>query len=676
MKKILGLGLGAFLCVFVSSCGGGSGSQSLAGDDSVVVASVDAGQDISASEGELVVLEATMLNTSEDAEIEWLQIFGPEVEFNQTDTLVTELILPNVRGGDEDVIIRISVNDGDLQMYDDITITIVNLTDGPRGPSSQGVNDDRRDRRRDEHYEDERQVDKRPIRTYDGSQNNRDNPEWGSAFQHLQRLANSDYSDGISSLAGESRASARVISNTVIDQAEDESIPNEFGFSDMVWQWGQFIDHDLDLTDGAEEQADIIVPAGDPWFDPESTGTQIIPFSRALFDPETGTSADNPREQENEISSWLDGSMVYGSDDERAIALRVGADSPYLQTSSNNLLPFNVDSLANANGFATDPTTLFLAGDVRVNEQAGLAVMHTLWVREHNRIARELVEDRSSSDPEVVFQQARRLVIAKLQKITYDEFLPALLGNRAIPKYKGYDSSINPTIFNEFSVAAYRFGHSLINQQLLRLDAQGNEVADGHLSLREAFFTAPSILTSKNSLDPILRGLANQPHQSIDAKVIQDLRNFLFGAPGDGGLDLPSLNIQRGRDHGVPSYNDMRVAMSLEPYSLFSQITSDVDVQTALSEAYAGDIDQIDLWVGGLAEDAVKNSQFGELFQAIILKQFLDLRDGDRFWYENHLTEDELKLVERTTLARVIRANTDIGNEIQDNVFEAPRRKK
>ena len=121
MKKILGLGLGAFLCVFVSSCGGGSGSQSLAGDDSVVVASVDAGQDISASEGELVVLEATMLNTSEDAEIEWLQIFGPEVEFNQTDTLVTELILPMVRGGDEDVIIRISVNDGDLQMYDDIT---------------------------------------------------------------------------------------------------------------------------------------------------------------------------------------------------------------------------------------------------------------------------------------------------------------------------------------------------------------------------------------------------------------------------------------------------------------------------------------------------------------------------------------------------------------------------
>ena len=122
------------------------------------------------------MLEATMLNTSEDAEIEWLQIFGPEVEFNQTDTLVTELILPNVRGGDEDVIIRISVNDGDLQMYDDITITIVNLTDGPRGPSSQGVNDNRRDRRRDEHYEDERQVDKRPIRTYDGSQNNRDNP--------------------------------------------------------------------------------------------------------------------------------------------------------------------------------------------------------------------------------------------------------------------------------------------------------------------------------------------------------------------------------------------------------------------------------------------------------------------------------------------------------------------
>jgi len=207
---------------------------------------------------------------------------------------------------------------------------------------------------------------------------------------------------------------------------------------------------------------------------------------------------------------------------------------------------------------------------------------------------------------------------------------------------------------------------------LLRLDASGTEIPEGHLSLRQAFFTAPSVLTERDSLDPILRGLATQPHQAVDNKVIQDLRNFLFGAPGDGGLDLPSLNIQRGRDHGLPSYNDMRVAMGLERYTSFDQIAADVDLQLELSNASQGDINQLDLWVGGLAEDATGSSQFGELFNAIILRQFDELRRGDRFWYERDLTDNELRRLENVTLRSVIVDNTSIGDELQENVFLVP----
>ena len=130
-----------------------------------------------------------------------------------------------------------------------------------------------------------------------------------------------------------------------------------------------------------------MVPTGDLWFDPSSTGEVLIPFSRALFDPETGTDFNNPRQQENEITSWIDGSMVYGSSTERLNELRVGAGSPFLRTSDGNLLPLNTNGLTNANGFVTNPASLFIAGDVRVNEQAGLAAMHTLFVREHNRLA-------------------------------------------------------------------------------------------------------------------------------------------------------------------------------------------------------------------------------------------------------------------------------------------------
>lgn len=546
------------------------------------------------------------------------------------------------------------------------------------GGSSQGIDNDA-DGRRDEVMDERR--DREPefssgqeVRTIDGSKNNVDNPEWGAAFIALQRFAPAVYGDGISELTDSGRPSARVVSNNIVAQAEGENIPNSFGTSDFLWQWGQFIDHDLDLTDGVDSgEGDlhfIPVPAGDPFFDPQSTGNVTIPFNRARFLGGTGTSADNPRQQENEITAWIDASHIYGSETERAEALRVGEDSPFLRTSEGNLLPFNTAGLTNANGPAPDPSRLFLAGDVRANEQVGLAVMHTLFVREHNRVAAILEAENAEKTPEDVFQSARRVVIAEMQKITYEEFLPLLIGD-VIPPYEGYNPEVNPSIFNEFSVAAYRLGHSMLNSQLLRVDASGSTVPEGNLSLRDAFFSAPSILTNESSLDPILRGLAKQTHQKIDVKVVSDLRNFLFGQPGSGGLDLPSLNIQRGRDHGVASYNDTRAAVGLPRVVSFSDISSDGAVQEALRVTY-GSVDNIDLWVGGLAEDAAGGgSQVGPLFQRIVGIQFTALRDGDRFWHERDLNEREKQLVEGVTLARVIRDNTGIGEELQDDVFRA-----
>ena len=541
--------------------------------------------------------------------------------------------------------------------------------------SPQGIAGDRDERRKRakgaRESKKSRRGGTREHRTYDGSGNNIANPEWGATFIHLQRFGPADYADGISTLAGPLRPSARAISNDIVAQAEGESILNAFGASDFTWQWGQFLDHDLDLTDGStDEAAPIVVPPGDPYFDPDGTGAETIPFFRAVYDEETGTDLANPREQENEITGWIDASMVYGSDEERAAALRVGPDSPFLKTSDGNLLPFNVDGLANANGPVADPTGLFLAGDVRANEQVGLTVMHTLFVREHNRLASELQRARPNASAEEIFQAARRLVIAEIQIITYNEFLPALIGPTAIKAYRKYDARINPSIFNEFSVAAYRLGHSMLSNEILRLDAAGEEIPEGDIPLQEAFFTAPQLLLEEGDLDPILRGLAGQAHQNIDVKIVNALRNFLFGEPGDGGLDLASLNIQRGRDHGAGSYNDTREALGLPRVSDFDEITSNADLQLALSTSY-GSVDDIDLWIGGLAEDPLveEGSQLGSLFREILIRQFIALRDGDRFWFERDLTRKELERLEGVTLARVIRSNTGIGDELQDNVF-------
>lgn len=503
------------------------------------------------------------------------------------------------------------------------------------------------------------------FRTIDGSDNNPNRARVGSTGTQLLRLVDSDYADGISALAGPERPSARAVSNAVCAQGETQ--PNPLGMSDYLWQWGQFLDHDIDLTDGVDpaEPAPIAVPAGDPFFDPQGTGTAEIDLNRSIYDEETGI--DRPREQLNEITAWIDASNVYGSDVERAEALRTNDGTGRLRTSDGDLLPFNDAGLPNAGG---DSPELFLGGDVRANEQVGLAAMHTLFVREHNRQADRIRERNPDLTGGEVYERARRIVGAQMQVITYQEFLPALLGPDALPEYDGYDSQIDASIANMFSTGAYRFGHSALSPQLLRLDANGNEIPEGHLALRDAFFR-PSRLIDEGGIDPVLRGLAAQACQSVDAYVIDDVRNFLFGPPGAGGFDLPALNIQRGRDHGLPSYNDARRAFGLRPARDFAEISDDPDVVVGLASVYA-DVEDVDLWVGGLAEPPVAGAMVGELIHAVLVDQFLALRDGDRFWYTRTLGPNQRRDVESTTLADIIRRNTDIGDELPDDVFRVP----
>ncbi len=501
------------------------------------------------------------------------------------------------------------------------------------------------------------------VRTLDGSGNNRDDPEMGAAFTALRRRLPSDYADGVSALAGADRPSPRAVSNAV--NAQEEAVPNPRRASDFLWQWGQFLDHDIDLTDGAlpPEPAPIAVPAGDPWFDPDGAGDALIFFNRSLYDEDTGTDAGNPRQQLNEITAWIDASNVYGSEEERASALRTHDGTGRLRV-EDGLLPGNEAGLPNAGGPSPE---LFLAGDVRANEQVGLTAMHTLFVREHNLLAGRIARDNPRFTGDEIYEAARRLVGAEMQAITYHEFLPALLGRDALDPYRGYRPDVDAGIANLFATAAFRLGHSMLSPTLLRLDARGREIPEGHLALRDAFF-APSVLREAG-IEPLLRGLARQVCQRVDVLVIDDVRNFLFDDdPADGGFDLPALNIQRGRDHGLPSYNAARRQLGLPAARGFADVSSDPDVQERLAAVYAS-VDDLDLWVGGLAEDPLPGSHLGPLFFTIVKEQFEALRDGDRFWYQRTLTGPERRQVESTRLADVIRRNTAIGREIPDDVF-------
>lgn len=502
------------------------------------------------------------------------------------------------------------------------------------------------------------------YRTFDGSNNDLNNPEEGMAETPLARIVANDYADGISELAGADRRSPRAISNLVSAQNGDHL--NTVNASDFLWQWGQFLDHDIDLTDGVDpaEPANIDIPVGDSYFDPQSNGGQQLSFNRSIYDTETGIAVDNPRQQLNEITAWVDGSNVYGSDIERADALRKLDGSGELKTSAGNLLPFNTEGFANAGGTSD---SLFFAGDVRANEQVGLTVMHTLFVREHNRLARNIKRGSPQLTGEEIYQRARQLVVAMLQAITYEEYLPLLLGADTLAPYPGYRPGAPTAIANVFSTAVYRYGHSALSPQLLRLNLNGEPIEQGHLALRDAFFS-PQRLTDEGGIEPVLLGLAAQVCQDIDVLVIDDVRNFLFGNPGEGGFDLAALNIQRGRDHGLPSYNEVREQLGLTKVSSFEDITNDPEISARLADAYDS-VDDIDVWVGGLAEDHLPGAMVGELITRVLKRQFELLRNGDRFWYQRTLTSNQLDLVRRSRLSDVIRRNTNIGNQISNNVF-------
>ncbi len=503
------------------------------------------------------------------------------------------------------------------------------------------------------------------LRTIDGSANNETTPTLGQAGTALRDDVGRAYGDGISTPAGEGRLSARAISSLVC--AQDGSIESTVGASDMFWLWGQFLDHDIDLTGEAvpEESFPIQVPQGDIWFDPTGSGDEELPFHRSAWLASTGTDTTNWRRQPNEITSWIDASNVYGSDAVRAAALRTLDGTGRLKTSDGDLLPFNTDALPNA-PTAFDPT-FFLAGDVRASEQVGLTAMHTLFVREHNRLVDDMREENPHLTGDQLYEAARCYVAALMQVITYHEFLPMLLGPHALGPYQGYDASVDASIGVGFSTAMYRFGHTMVSSEVWRIDAEGNEVEEGHLSLRDAFFN-PAILVEEGGIDPVLRGFAAKPAQELDELVVDDLRNFLFGAPGSGGLDLAALNIQRGRDHGLPDYNAFRVAHGLPALTSFSEVSQDPSVVEKLEAAY-DTVNDIDPWLGGLCEDPAQGAMVGRLLQAALADQFRRLRDGDRFWYERLYSGPTLERLERTRLSDVIRRNTGIGNELSNAVM-------
>lgn len=524
-------------------------------------------------------------------------------------------------------------------------------------------------------------------RTINGFGNNLQNPNRGAAGMPLIRFGYPAEYPGNGSgnlmLTDAQRTNPRTISNAVATQFQ--SVPSSRNLSDYIWLWGQFLDHDLDLSTSSNGAAvngaaNIAVAAPN---DPLSPGP--IPFTRSNFVMQPGPGGGPPvRQQINEVTSFIDASHVYGSDAARSAALRSdGGLGARLLTSAGDLLPFNTSGLTNDNQSGLPADRLFVAGDIRANENVGLTALHTVFAREHNRLVDRIEALQPGLTAEQQFQLARKIVGAEMQVITYHEFLPALLGPARTPRAENYayNPQLPPDITQSFAHSAFRYGHSTVSPELQMVTNTG--LAQGDLPLPNAFFNPDFVADDPANVDRILKGAATQVSQEVDNLIVDGLRNFLFGPPGAGGLDLASLNIQRGRDHGLVDYNQLRGAYGVPPLNSFNQITSNGALAQTLSNLYAGNLNNVDSWVAGLAENHLPGSSVGPLFNNIIVQQFQRLRDGDRLFYRSNaaglyangvLNPQIAAIVDLNsiTLSQILAMNTSLTN-LQDNVFFAAR---
>ena len=426
---------------------------------------------------------------------------------------------------------------------------------------------------------------------------------------------------------------ARYISNKLCKETVVVNDPRYL--NSLAVSYGQFVDHEIVRTDQTNVTWPMPVPCGDYVFDPEHTCTKTLPFNR------TG------RTPRNSVTPFVDGSAIYGLDLDRLAAMRV--DDPYSGmmrlTEGNQMLPQNHGGYDVASTPHKLKTDMFLAGDVRATEQPGLTVWHTFWIRSHNEVVPRAYA--LGLKGYAAFEYARRINVALEQKVTFEEYVPALIGKKhwkcELPKYAPSERVARGTqIRNVFAVALYRL-HSMVPADILV--ALGKEYE--HYKLRDIYF-APEHLRSASSLEPFMRAFSNIPARKADLLIITALRDLLFRENGTRGHDLAATNIQRGRDTGVPPYNDVREFYGFSRRTYFSEVTSDYKLAALLDEVYPGGPDECDTWVCGFAEDTISGGSFGELVTESIREQFCMLRNNDPNYYpwSPYLTDEMRTYVE------------------------------
>ncbi len=442
--------------------------------------------------------------------------------------------------------------------------------------------------------------------------------------------------------------SPRTESNVIAggtDSKGDNGETTDPTLSAWLYVFGQFVDHDLDLeyTPPSNAAINIEIPVGDPAF----PAGAVIPLNRASRNASTNTII-------NTAAPYLDLSQLYGQT--AAVAATLINSNGTLKSSGNGL-------------YLSVEGSQFVSGDPRVMENPELTALTTLFMREHNYWVGVLKAQHPSWSGTQLFQLARAITTAEYQNIVYSAYLPHLIGSVLGP-YPGFDSGVNAQVTQEFATSAFRLGHSQVSDGEEGIGPNGAVTFTE--TLGQAFFNT-ALQDETNGVDAILNSLDQDFAQATDPFVVPTLRNLLHADLVGGDvdtIDLIAIDIERERDVGVNTLNGTRRALGLAPYTSFAQLTSDPVEQSEYENVF-GSIDNVDLFMGGLAEAHAPGAVVGPTFQAILANQFKRIRSGDRYFFLNQgFDQQTLTMIENTTLATLMARDTFLTNAKGDLFIE------
>lgn len=540
------------------------------------------------------------------------------------------------------------------------------------------------------------------YRTIDGSCNNLNNPLWGRSNRPHRRFLKPVYMDDIGlprqvGVTGEFLPSPRSVSNIVHNQ--DPCCPmQESDLSLYVMQWGQVMDHDITDTAIARGANDAnimccnisqevlmrrsecfpipIVPGDERFTEP------CMNFVRSIAGHNDQCDFGR-RNQLNQATSYIDASFLYGHNDEDADEIREHAGGR-LRMTDQMLFPAGQNDQTHCE-LENQGDYCMKSGDFRIHVMPGLTAIQVIFLREHNRIAKLLERLNPRWCDEDIYQETRKIIIGMYQHITFSAWLPRVIGPRIamrmglMPQANGhsnsYDPQVDATISNIFGVSAFRFGHTLLQNTVLFMKGQGQQIRN------EMAFNRPGMIFSDQAQGCTFvgMGLALHPSSKADGKIVDSVRNNLFLDMNGRSFDLISLNIQRGRDHGVPGYNAWRMFCGL-PFAMHfgtgpgGLIHHSAEDAMKLFSLYRHPND-IDIFAGGMSEKPVEGGVLGPLFACLVGHQFQNLKRGDRFYYENQddtgFSAAELASVRKMTLAKLMCLHLHIPH-VQMDPFRMP----